>query len=51
MAEMMSACGVICSACAAFRGDALGVKHQKRAWSPPCVPPAGREGQRAFAGI
>ncbi len=30
MAEMMSACGVICSGCAAFRGDARGLAHQKR---------------------
>ncbi len=30
MAEMMSACGVICSGCAAFRGDARGPAYQKR---------------------
>ena len=31
MAEMMSACGVLCSGCAAFRCGAKGVEHQERA--------------------
>lgn len=31
MAEMMSACGVLCSGCAAYRGDAKGLEHQERA--------------------
>ena len=30
MAETMSACGVMCSGCAAYRGDVKGVEHQKR---------------------
>ena len=30
MARMMSACGVLCSDCPAYHGDAKGVAHQKR---------------------
>ena len=30
MAKTMSACGVMCSECAAFGGDAKGIEHQKR---------------------
>jgi hypothetical protein len=30
MKELMSACGVLCSGCAAFRGDRKGLEHQKR---------------------
>jgi hypothetical protein len=30
MKEVMSACGVLCSGCAAYRGDAKGVEHQNR---------------------
>jgi Protein of unknown function (DUF3795) len=30
MKEVMSACGVLCSGCAAFRGDVKGVEHQER---------------------
>ena len=30
MAKMMSACGVMCSECAAFRGQEKGLEHQKR---------------------
>ena len=30
MSEMMSACGVLCSGCAAYRGDVKGVERQKR---------------------
>jgi hypothetical protein len=30
MSEIMSACGVLCSGCAAYLGDVKGVEHQKR---------------------
>ncbi len=30
MAEMMSACGVICSGCPAYMGDVKGIEHQQR---------------------
>jgi hypothetical protein len=30
MAEIMSACGVMCSGCAAYLGDVKGVEHQER---------------------
>jgi hypothetical protein len=30
MAKMMSSCGVLCSDCPAYRGDAKGVTHQER---------------------
>jgi hypothetical protein len=30
MDEVMGACGVLCSGCAAYLGDAKGVEHQKR---------------------
>jgi hypothetical protein len=30
MAKMMSACGVLCSDCAAFDGEAKGIEYQKR---------------------
>jgi hypothetical protein len=30
MKEIMSACGVLCSGCAAYRGDARGAEYQKR---------------------
>jgi hypothetical protein len=30
MAKMMSACGVLCSGCAAFDGEAKGIEYQKR---------------------
>lgn len=30
MARMMSACGVLCSSCPAFRGKTKGIEHQKR---------------------
>lgn len=30
MAKMMSACGVLCSGCAAFNGEAKGIEYQKR---------------------
>jgi hypothetical protein len=30
MTEVMSACGVLCSGCAAFHGNARGISHQRR---------------------